>query len=596
MMFNLLVFVMIILITLYLATQGMLSALLALATATFSSILAMALMEPLQGLVGSWRPEYGRGVTLLVLFLIIFSATRILADMAVPDNIKLSLLVNRIAGGAIGFITALVVAGTILLGLQMLPLPRSLMGFDRFPGDNAMQGEGPGELSRNTNGVWFSPDQFVQLIWKGASGRSLGGTGLYDKYSWADVHPDLTVESYGYRNNVWKASQRTLPADLFSVSAAWYSSDPKDYETLGIPATASRGRAVLVRSEVKRGDRPPDVSTDPEDAFFRITPTQVRLLTSKQRQYYPIGYLDQGRKFQPLPLDSGHLVEDYASGGGGSRVVEDWVFMINDDEVPTVFEMKEYARADLAGILKPNRPSPMVASAYPPKAYLKDLSSITVTFNAGGKKIEAAKVYLVAHDMLQDDVISEVRTAFDRLESINASIRDGTNGWSRDPKPGVPEASFINYALRDATNMKTDPGDKSEPWQYILNILLAGQAEPDGERNLSNYPAFFEDHFIPMLQNAKKASALRGTATADADGKAELPRNLAGMYGLIATMKTDRGFFVWYVEPELTKGRAKPTPFPPTAGRSQPFPSKSTLTPLINKSVRNSARTALTGP
>src|SRR6185369_11751111 len=100
MIFNVIVLVLIVLITLYLSTQGMLSSLLALATAMFSSILAMGLMEPLQGIIaGAWRGDYARGVTFLILFLVLFSVTRVVADLVVPKNIKVQLWVNRIVGG-----------------------------------------------------------------------------------------------------------------------------------------------------------------------------------------------------------------------------------------------------------------------------------------------------------------------------------------------------------------------------------------------------------------------------------------------------------------------------------------------------------------
>src|SRR4051794_14881757 len=181
MMFNLLVFLAIVLLTLFMATQGMLSALLALITATFSSLLAMALTEPLEFLVGKISMEYQRGVTFLALFMLSFAITRIAADMLVPKNIKVPTLVNRALGGGIGFFTALIVVGTIVLGLEMLPLPTSLLGYDRFGGETNMQAvdaEGkaiPGALARSS-GVWLNPDRFTLALWSNASGGALGGS------------------------------------------------------------------------------------------------------------------------------------------------------------------------------------------------------------------------------------------------------------------------------------------------------------------------------------------------------------------------------------------------------------------------------------
>src|SRR5690242_1543075 len=110
MIFNLLVFAVIMMLTLYLATQGMVSAFLALVTAIFSSLLAMALTEPLESAtIGKLSVEYQRGVTFLALFLLAFAITRIVADILVPKNIKVSVLINRIVGGLLGFFAALVV-------------------------------------------------------------------------------------------------------------------------------------------------------------------------------------------------------------------------------------------------------------------------------------------------------------------------------------------------------------------------------------------------------------------------------------------------------------------------------------------------------
>ena len=212
--------------------------LLALITAIFASLLAMGLLEPLQGLMASWKPDYARGATLLLLFLIAFAILRIVADIAVPKTIRLPVMVNRVTGGVLGFFTALVILGTIVVGIEMMPLPRTLMGYDRFPGESVMHDKDrPGEASRATSGVWFGPDRLVQAIWKGASGGGLGGN-----YAWADIHPDLSVESYGYRNSAAVGSTRTVLQENFDVQAAWMTKDAKAYGRWGSRRQTWTGR------------------------------------------------------------------------------------------------------------------------------------------------------------------------------------------------------------------------------------------------------------------------------------------------------------------------------------------------------------------
>ncbi len=444
MLFNAIMLMFIVLITMFLSTQGLLTSLIALVTAIFSSILAMALMEPLQNILAGMYPDYARGITLLVVFLVAFAVTRFAADAMIPENIKLPAVANRLGGGILGFVTALVIVGTLAAGVEMLPLPRVIMGFDRYPGDQAMQAtEAPaaggvpiGDLTKDSAGVWLNPDRFVEAIWKSVSGTSgsMGGTA-----TWRDVHPDLSAESYGYRSTVANGSRRTIPADLFSVTDAWTTADAKQISALGIPPDGSRNRLVWIRVKVQKGDKEPHQTNDPnDDPYFRMTPTQIRLVTDKAEQFYPAGYLEHGQKFHPTPLDGshgGHLVEDYADGS----IIEDWVFLIPDGDKPAMVEMKQFGRQDLAALTKEKKPEVLSAKAYPPLEYQKDLSTVMVHFDAAGKKIESANVYLIDSASPLQSMEGELHPAYDNVSNIYKWTQDSRHGWSTTAKPGLPD-------------------------------------------------------------------------------------------------------------------------------------------------------------
>lgn len=550
---NLIVLVLILLITLYLATQGLLSATLAFITATFSSILAMGLTEPLQGIVSSWRPDYARGTTFLVLFLILFSLTRVIADVVIKKNIKLPPLINRAGGGVAGFFASLVVVGTLLIGIDMLPLPRVILGFDRFASSDSVMEDSdtPGQPSRHQSGIWFAPDKLVLAIWDGASGRGLGGN-----RAWGDIHPDFSAESYGYRNSVAGASLRTVPPDLMTVKNAWMSREiPADL----IVSDAQHkypepGKAlVMVRSQVRRGDKPGHESADPTDSsqsYFRVTPTQVRLVTDKQHQYYPIGYLDQGRRFRPLPLDSGHIVEDYPQN---NVVTEDWIFQIGDDERPVWFELKELARADISGIVREKVEGPLARSEYPQHAYLNDLSSLSVTFDTKGKTIREAYVYVLQSSVVEQDVDSQVKSAYLKVKDIDTAIGSNSGGWGA-PKPGVPTSGEFRQAV-SAGNQRVGsniPSDQSVGWNDVMTVMLLGQATNDGEKNLGIYPQYFQDTVLPMWSQGSKGPLLIARAKADDKGVADLVKSVTpGNRTIVATVLTDRGFFVWILPQDI---------------------------------------------
>jgi len=537
MMLNAIVLLLLVLMTLYLSTQGMLSSLIALITSIFGSLLAMSLMEPLSFLVGKWRLDYAHGATLMLLFVVAFAVTRFAADALVPRNIKLPMLVNRAAGGFFGFFTSLVVLGTLLLGVEMMPLPRSILGYDRFPTENTMQADGvtTGDLTKKASNIWFAPDQFVAGIWGMVSGKSLGGNN-----QWADVHPDIVTELYGYRNSVVKGSARALAPSLFSVQGVWTSTDAKDLEGLGVTAEGSRNKLVMVRVKVDKGDKENASNDPPDDSYFRVSATQIRMVTDKGEQFYPSGYLEQGRHFRPLTLDSGHLVEDYANGS----IFEDWIFLIPEAQTPKTVEMKELARQDLA--IKPGKPNALVASSYPPLSYLKDLSTVSVKFDPGKEKLESAYVYLIDAQSPRQVMDSELNPAYANVEKISGWLNQNSNNWSRDKQnPGTPEPNLYRAVEINGQRMTNDQPDAPEQWVLAIPIILAGQATSDGQENLRAYKDFFEEHMKPLWSNTKGGSVLHGRDVADATGNAQIPHIVTGSYLIVAAMKTDKGFSVW---------------------------------------------------
>jgi hypothetical protein len=541
MIFNLFVFLFIVLITLYLATQGMLSALLALVTATFSSLLAMALTEPLEFLVGKWKIEYQRGLTFLLLFLVVFAITRVVADVVVPKNVRVPLWVNRAAGGFVGFFTALIVVGTLVIGIEMMPLPSTLLGYDRFPGEKNMQGETPGRLAR-ASGVWFGPDRFTLAVWNAASARGLGG-----KVAFASVHPDLSVENYGYRRNVQYASKHTVPPESFDVPVVWMSNESKDLDPLGVKLEPGK-KAVVARTTISKGEKPERSAADSDDTFYRVTPSQVRLVTREEsakddtrkagRPYYPVGYLEFGTTYTPLDLESGQLVDDFVRG----RVVQDWVFQINEGEVPVLIEVKQTARKPIASVS--NQPAPALASGeYPQKPYRSERSSLVVNFS-GLDPITEGQVYVLRHVASRKDISAEIDAAFEFVESALNGINSGTGGWSAAAKPGVPDRGFYQTARTRGVDIKAKGLNEAVEWEKSLELLLAGQMQNDASRTLTALPVYINNTLVPLFSRISTGNAVIATAKPEGN-KAELRNIPKGSAVIFAWAKTEKGVYTW---------------------------------------------------
>jgi hypothetical protein len=557
-MFTVIVALLIVMVALYLVTQGMLSALLALATSIFSSILAMALMEPLQSLIGSKWPDYARGLTFLLLFLVIFTITRFGADMAVPKNIKLSTLLNRITGGVIGFFVGLVVVGTMLIGLEMLPLNRVVLGFDRFPNqEHHMQAvaEGQsgaaepilGQMAKRQN-VVFAPDRLVLAIWDGVSGRALGG-----ERAWASIHPDLTVESYGYRNH-FGGSARSIPTELFEVRDTWVSADASFDDASKVSHKPAPGkRFAVVRTAEKKGDASGHSSTDYRSdgqtrtgEYIFISATQLRLVTDKFRQYYPIGYLENGKNFVATPLDVGFVEDDF---NREEMAIQDWVFEIADNETPKMVELKQLGRKEL-GKPRSTPYEPLQVAMYPAHAYLQNLCSLNVDFippKTGTFK--EGHVYVLKTDALCRDVpTSTVHDAYDRILK-----------WNGQAKPGVPSPYLFRMAQKSGQDIVNAQSGDRLSYNGFISTMLLGETTTDGARNLEMLPKYFKDTILPILTNNTRIGSLviGSDEASPQDGKAQVSKLQPGQHAYIITMTTDRGFYVWISDGTEFGGEAK---------------------------------------
>ncbi len=572
MLFNVLVFLLIVLVTMYLATQGMVSSLIALATSIFSSILAMALLEPLQGIIGGFSPNYARGATLLLLFLLVFSATRIISDMLIKKSIKMKPWVDRIAGGVFGFFTALVVLGTLIIGIEMLPVQRTLLGYDSFPAATVMQAvdsDGKpvyGEVTSRRTGVWFSPDGFVLTLWNAAAGRSLGGS-----RSWDSVHPDITAENYGYRYPVFAGSSRVAPSDLVNVKEVWTSSDPKEYQARGIPLQNGKNtRVVVVRVEVKKGEKEPHVTFD-SDGYLRVSAAQVRLVTTGGRQdvfhqFYPIGDMFQGRAFEPLALDGGFIVDDYVTKGGASAALEDWVFAIPEDEKPSLFEMKGAHPEAFADLVKDKPSAPLKVAEYPPRDYYKDLCTYTVTFDPGPGdpkvvKLVSGRVYVLKPTAQMRDIFPLLKPAYQNVLQTMKDMEANTNGWTTPLKQGLPGHSAMVAAQRMGVNHNGDPDDQNVPWSDVLPVILLGQVTPDPRQNLVTMPAYMKQTVEAAWNSVRSGSIISGVADADPSTLTATVRRISPTpHTVVITLETETSYYVWIKEPEFAPPAAATKP------------------------------------
>lgn len=182
---NLLVLLMLVLITFFQSLQGLFGALLLLVLSVISSVVAFGFYEDLyKGMLAQALPGEGQAVALMALFLVTLLVLRLITDFGIKGQVLFPQKMDRIGGALLGFFVALVMTGTTVTAIQMLPADQQVLGFQRHQMTN-------GKLA--TQGVWFGVDRFAvglsSTILDGSLTGKTAREGLFE-----DLHPDLLAD------------------------------------------------------------------------------------------------------------------------------------------------------------------------------------------------------------------------------------------------------------------------------------------------------------------------------------------------------------------------------------------------------------------
>src|SRR5688500_4333879 len=102
--------------------QGFFSATLSAVCAVTAAAIAVGyhevvVMSLLQGAAG----DYAHALTLGGLFAVTYIVLRLIFDKAVPGNLRLPVIVDRVGGAAAGVVAGVFTAGIVSLAAQMMP-------------------------------------------------------------------------------------------------------------------------------------------------------------------------------------------------------------------------------------------------------------------------------------------------------------------------------------------------------------------------------------------------------------------------------------------------------------------------------------------
>jgi len=557
MLLTLFILVLIGFLTAFLSSQGTLSAILELAIAFFASLLALALYEILAPLLDSWRPDYSRGVCFLGLFFVSFSIVRFASDRLISKNVVLPAWLDRTLAGVLGLCASLLIVGTTITGIEMLPLPERLLA-----------------LSEPTTAEFVSqhpfPANLVTGIYTLVSGRGLLGTRL------DSVHPDLGLELTGYRHTVTSGARQALSPDLIQVNDVF---DADEALKAACRLTSDPGKKILVvRTTIEKGSTQPKVACDVTTSgdLLLLTPPQVRLVAAigtevlmapsakaapseadrramianaiGYRQYYPIGVI-RGAKYDPLDLAVGCVSDEFA----GERMSHDWVFAVDEKALPTLLEIKQGGRVSLDGKFRGAPPKPIDKANIGIRSIDQHASGVNVLVRYNNAPSANARVLVVRVASPKRQTGNLLDTAFDNLTTKAKFCRETTGGWTPSgTPPNVPgEAELDRYAnsIRDLSNAAPD-----QPilWSVVLPALLNSSLLPKPEGNVAASAHCFNDEIVPRMGRPLVEGK---TDAAGRIPEASLP---AGDYLLLVTYQTDKLFAVVSYDLKLNAKETKP--------------------------------------
>ncbi len=515
MILQFIVLLFIILFALYMANEGPLSALLLLIAGFFASTLAMGVYQSWSKPILNHRPDFAYGVTFLLVFFLAFSLIRTAFDYMIRGDVEMPLWPSRIVGGVFGFFTAMILIGSVMVGIQMLPLPSSILGYDRYSSAKDLADNSP-------NRLWLNPDGFVISLWDMVSGRSLG------EHPYAKYNPQPLRAAYADRYTVQYVGFKALPASLLHVPFAGPlpESSVKRY---GIPASGQQ--VIFIRTEVNHGNTQPDVSS--EQGYFRLTPAEVQLVTTGGKMYFPNGYLEYGQRYVPLKIND-PMVDDYRTVHGHRRVIQDWIFIIPPSDHPLVFRMKQTAEVNLP--LSGEKLEALRTSDYPQLPY--NNSSLDVQLAAGNLAAAPVHLWIIPSSTLMSDVRLTMQSASARLGRIRRAINNGKPPWSSANIAGMPNTSMITMYHQNALNLRLQ---HVAPWSELLPVLLASQVGTNTNQSLTRIRTYFRGTLEPLMAQQRLVEA-----TLNAQGGLNKPIKLGpGQYNILIWTQTAAQMRVW---------------------------------------------------
>jgi hypothetical protein len=113
--------------------QGLLSGFISAVLAVVSVCVAFAFYESLaESISGGKFDDQAQGICLIALYALTYIVLRVLFDAAVPGNIRVPAIADKIGGAVFGVVAGVMATGVFVIAAQHMPFGPSIAGYSRF--------------------------------------------------------------------------------------------------------------------------------------------------------------------------------------------------------------------------------------------------------------------------------------------------------------------------------------------------------------------------------------------------------------------------------------------------------------------------------
>ncbi len=337
--------------------QGLFSALIMTILTIVSAALAFTYYEPLAELMYTRQPGYADAVALVAVFFIALLVLRLLYDKFLGQNVLLGLWADRIGGGILGLISAMIMVGVLTISVQMLPFGTSVLGYQPF--DVTLKPQGGLAL--------FYPDEFTMGLMNMLSSGSLKGERPFQT-----VHEDLRRELFAARNTAEMNSRSDASPDALTSLSVYQAPElrlaPWRDELPDNPLldASEITQDFIVRCQIDGSARDESTEQDPTQRYY-LPGTHFRLVTQSGQSYYPVAYLTfgVGARWQAHTVanqdgqaELATLVVCRPFVDDLNPLTVDWVYRIPKDQIPRYVVFRRVAKQAIPKIITgpmPNR-------------------------------------------------------------------------------------------------------------------------------------------------------------------------------------------------------------------------------------------------